>query len=154
MLYLLMHVSLFMLVSAQKCYCGVQILLNPLCFIAVCAAPPTSYALKSNLNWQGTSETYEGAQTSAAEAEKICNSNFNCLAWNNWGYYILKKTASSSPSLTFFEYGGLCVYVKDHGKYDMECPCTPSSLSRKMPCILPGQISCMPCVSLLFVWSA
>ena len=79
---------------------------------AVCPLAPPNYVLKDNMNWQGGPGT-TGGHTSPREAQKLCNSNPTCLAWNSYGYYLLGSTSST---LGFFPYGGLCVYVKYPGK--------------------------------------
>jgi hypothetical protein len=79
---------------------------------AVCPTAPPHYNLRSNMNWNGGAGT-SGGHTSPQEAQRICNSNPKCIAWNSYGYYLI---AEPSFSLTFSPYGGLCVYVKDAGK--------------------------------------
>jgi hypothetical protein len=86
------------------------------CTDAVCSPADPGYTLISEKNWAGTSETSEG-HTGPEEAKKICASTFNCLAWNNYGYYIQKKAAPFSLDLKYFDYGGLCIYKKHPGKY-------------------------------------
>jgi hypothetical protein len=86
------------------------------CFgYAVCFPADPGYTLISNKNWEGTPDT-SGGQSSPEEAEKICSSTFNCLAWNNFGYYITNETAPYSSNLSYFDYDGLCIYEKQPGK--------------------------------------
>jgi hypothetical protein len=77
---------------------------------ASCAPAKAGFTLKSDTNWNKLAGSTE-AKTSAAEAEKICTSNAACLAWNSFGYYIIG--GSSSATLAFSPYTGLCVYTKN-----------------------------------------
>jgi len=78
---------------------------------APCAPAKAGYTLRAGTNWGKLAGAIE-AQAIPAEAEKICNSDPKCLAWNSFGYYII----ASSGSLSFSPYTGLCVYVKNPTK--------------------------------------
>jgi hypothetical protein len=85
-----------------------------------CAPAKAGYTLKADTNWKKLAGSTE-AKVTPAEAEKMCNSNAGCLAWNNFGYYIL---ASGGPSaLSFSPYVGLCVYVKSAPAGESGLPC-------------------------------
>jgi hypothetical protein len=86
------------------------------CDDAVCPPADPGYTLKSNTNWRGTAET-SGGHTNPAGAARICNNDFSCLAWNNYGYYLTKTNLSSTPAVTFYNYNGLCIYWKVPGGY-------------------------------------
>lgn len=73
------------------------------------------YNTKDNTNWVRSDKTQE-SQTLPANAEQICNLDSNCLAFNNFGYYIL-KSGSVAPTLAatgvkLTPYDKLCTYVK------------------------------------------
>lgn len=82
------------------------------------ACPPKEgYIAKPDTNWQGGSKTTV-SHTSAENAQKICNLDANCIAWNSFGYYILKSadvpTADPSASgVVFVDYPGMCTYVAE-----------------------------------------
>lgn len=78
--------------------------------------PKLGYVTKSDTNWKGSDKTTV-SQTSASNAEKICNLDQYCLGWNSFGYYILRSAAVQSKSaaaagVTFVDYSGLCTYMK------------------------------------------
>lgn len=74
------------------------------------------YLVQADTNWWGSDWT-TGGQTSVAEAEEICNLDDNCMAFNDWGYYLVKVSSSDATSIsgagvTFHSHGGMCTYIK------------------------------------------
>jgi hypothetical protein len=73
------------------------------------------YITKADTNWVRTSQTQE-SQTTPGNAQQICNLDTNCLAWNNFGYYILAKGGTTptvaASGISFQPYDKMCTYVK------------------------------------------
>jgi len=90
---------------------------------APCAAAKAGYTLKADTNWDKLAGS-TGGQTTPAEAEKMCNSNPSCLAWNSFGYYII--ASSGAATLKYSPYTGLCVYVKDPAPPKSASACAPA----------------------------
>ena len=90
---------------------------------APCAPAKAGYTLRANTNWNKLAGS-TGAQTTPAEAEKMCNSNPSCLAWNSLGYYIIASSASAT--LSYSPYTGLCIYVKNPAPAKAASACAPA----------------------------
>jgi hypothetical protein len=73
------------------------------------------YVAKTDTNWVGSAQTQE-SQTAPANAQQICSLDQNCVAWNNFGYYILVKSPTSptvaASGVSFTPYAKMCTYVK------------------------------------------
>jgi hypothetical protein len=69
----------------------------------------------ANTNWQVVDEdkvTAADQLGSSRAAERACMADRNCLAWNNWYYYI---SASSSDAVTYYKYDKMCTYARSIG---------------------------------------
>jgi hypothetical protein len=66
------------------------------------------YKALADTNWKGSTVTKE-SQTTAENAQRICNLDANCVAWNSFGYYILGQPFD----VTYTPYQGMCTYVKE-----------------------------------------
>lgn len=75
------------------------------------------YVTKSDTNWIGSDMT-DGSQTSPANAQEVCDLDDNCLAWNNFGYYIFAvdgtEATVEATGISFTPYSKLCTYVKEY----------------------------------------
>ncbi|WIA44538.1 hypothetical protein OEZ86_007272 [Tetradesmus obliquus] len=73
------------------------------------------FVTKPDTNWARSDKTQE-SQTAPANAQQICNLDPNCLAWNNFGYYILARSGTAptvaAAGISFKPYSGMCTYVK------------------------------------------
>jgi hypothetical protein len=82
---------------------------------AQCLTNVKGYVTKPDTNWARTDKTQE-SQTAPANAQQICNLDPNCIAWNNFGYYIIAKGGNAptvaATGISFKPYSGLCTYVK------------------------------------------
>jgi hypothetical protein len=75
------------------------------------------YVTKVDTNWSETSTSgrTRATQTSIQNAERICNLDGNCLAWNSFGYYLLAQNTRATVAATglkFISYETMCTYVK------------------------------------------
>jgi hypothetical protein len=93
---------------------------GPCTYVKTSAAPKCpdrrGYVTKVDTNWiEASTGRTCGSQTSPENAEKICNLDGNCLAWNNYGYYLNAKNTKATVAATglkFYPYETLCTYVK------------------------------------------
>jgi hypothetical protein len=73
------------------------------------------YIARSDSNWVRSGLTQE-SQTAPANAQQICSLDPNCVAWNNFGYYILVKSPTApsiaAAGIAFTPYDKMCTYVK------------------------------------------
>jgi hypothetical protein len=72
------------------------------------------YVTKADTNWiEASTGRTCGSQTSAENAEKICNLDDNCLAWHSYGYHLNAKNTKATVAATglkFYPYEALCTY--------------------------------------------
>lgn len=83
---------------------------------AVPCPDKAGYVTREFTNWEGSDKTKESQTSPPENAEKICNLDANCLAFNSFGYYILKKSevpmSLSAAGVSFSPYEKICTYVK------------------------------------------
>jgi hypothetical protein len=79
----------------------------------VCPPAPPGFTLIPDTEWLLISPgAAEGAAGNASEAEGVCNTTSNCVAWNSNGSYVL----GNASAVSYQPLVGMCVYVKDPGK--------------------------------------
>eukprot|EP00775_Hariotina_reticulata_P004920 gene4920-5163_t len=90
------------------------------------------FVTKENTNWIAGPKTKE-SQTAPENAEKICNLDANCLAFNSYGYHILKQADSAATiaaaGIKFTPYDGMCTYIKATAL--SSCPDKPGFVTRE-----------------------
>ncbi|KAG2433625.1 hypothetical protein HYH02_012554 [Chlamydomonas schloesseri] len=69
--------------------------------------PKAGYTLLVDTNWEGLPGWKGGQEASGEAAHKLCDADPQCGHWNNWGYWF------NGAAKSYFEYGGLCSYVKN-----------------------------------------
>jgi hypothetical protein len=89
---------------------------------AVCPEKP-GYKIQAYSNWYSVRINrflLESRAQNAAAAEWMCDEDANCLAYNNYSYYVMARDARNTIEATGLRFGPadkVCTYVKDYAFY-------------------------------------